>query len=70
MTIGEFLDSAEFVNAHIIIFDKDDNVVFEDEDGYSPTDPSSVLPDGVADMWLDFWLLESDSSYPTLKIFA
>lgn len=58
MTIGEFLNSAEFISAHIIILDSDDNVVFEDVDGYSVNDPNCKLPDGVADMWLDFWMLE------------
>ncbi len=70
-TVETFLENAEFIDAKVIIFDQDDNVVFEGEEvGFSVEDPKCPMPsEDIMRSYIDFWLLENTGSTLELKIY-
>lgn len=69
ISVYTFLNSAEFIDSTVIIYDIDDTIVYQ-SDGYSENDPSGEpLPEDVADAVIDFWLVEENSGRSTIKIY-
>lgn len=65
-----FLEQAEFIDADVFIFDKDNNVVFKCIDGFSVNDPKCPIPDDeIMRQSIDFWTLDATTGTPILKIF-
>lgn len=69
MTVKEFLESAEFIDADIVIYDENDIAIHQYE-SFSVNDPDCKLSPDVANRFIDFWLLDSEGrSIPELKIY-
>ena len=68
MTVREFLESAEYIDADVIIFDENDRALYQYE-GFSINDPDCRLAEDVADRFIDFWLLNIEGLNVELKIY-